>query len=219
MNVGGRFITFEGMDGSGKSTQLERVAEYLSAQAIPIVKTREPGGTKIGQDIRALLTEERDAPLSVFSEALLIFAARQAHVHSIIKPSLDAGSWVLCDRFIDSTYAYQFFDTGLDIELFAHLCKISVGSIIPNRTYIFDVDPTVAEDRRLKRQTNFGDEDPAEAYRNYDRIRQGFRDAYANDKARCILLDADLDENEICSAIFSDLEALYKIDSTPKNRG
>lgn len=201
----GLFVTFEGMDGSGKTTQLNHLAAHLSARAIPVIKTREPGGTQFGQDVRALLTTERDTSLSAFPEALLIFAARHDHVRSVIKPALDAGRWVLCDRFIDSTFAYQFFETGLDIELFRDLNDIAVGPNMPNRTYIFDIDPSVAKGRRAERQSAVGAEDPAEVYRNYDRIRRGFLETCANDKTRCVLLDASLDETTISTTIFGDI--------------
>lgn len=205
MSDRGLFVTFEGMDGSGKTTQLNHLAAHLSAQAIPVIKTREPGGTQFGQDVRILLTTERDTALSALPEALLIFAARHDHVRSVIKPKLEAGYWVLCDRFIDSTFAYQFFETGLDIKLFEHLNEIAVGRNMPNRTYIFDIDPDVAKDRRAERQSSVVAEDPAEAYRNYDRIQRGFREAYANDTTRCVLLDASSGETAISAAIFSDI--------------
>lgn len=204
----GQFVTFEGMDGSGKTTQLNHLAEHLSAQGIPLIKTREPGGTQFGQEVRALLTTERDTSLSNLPEALLIYAARHDHVRSVIEPKLDEGCWVLCDRFIDSTFAYQFFETDLDIELFNHLNQISVGPTIPNRTYIFDIAPGIAQDRREARETSIGDQDPAEANRDYDRIRRGFQESYANDATRCVLLNASLEEAAISAAIISDIQSL-----------
>ena len=217
MNDRGLFVTFEGMDGSGKTTQLNHLAAHLSSQAIPFIKTCEPGGTKFGKDVRTLLTTKRDASLSAFSEALLIYAARQNHVHTVIKPELNAGCWVLCDRFIDSTFAYQFFETDLDKKLFKYLNNIAVGENMPNRTYIFDINPGVAKNRRASRKTSVFNEDPAEASRNFDRIRRGFLKGYANDKTRCVLIDANLDETAISTVIYEDIATLNITGGNPSH--
>jgi dTMP kinase len=143
----GRFITFEGVDGAGKTTQRNLLAEHLVDLGYPVVTTREPGGTPLAEDIRNLMLTK---PMSATTEALLAFAARQDHYKQVIQPSLQAGKWVLCDRYFDSTYAYQVVGRGFPKHHYEQLRDLSsVGT--PDLTFVCVVDLAIAEARRNKR--------------------------------------------------------------------
>lgn len=140
----GRFITFEGIDGAGKSTQIAAVVALLAARGIDVVQTREPGGTPLGERLRELLLHET---MHLETEAMLMFAARREHLAARIVPALDAGKWVVCDRFSDATYAYQVGGRGLDASKFAALEAWVHPGLQPDLTLVFDLDPTVAAAR------------------------------------------------------------------------
>ena len=145
MSTRGRFITFEGIDGAGKSTQIEVVAEALRARGIPLVVTREPGGTPLGEKLRELILSVA-MPADV--ETLLLFAARSQHLAQVIRPALAAGQWVLCDRFTDATYAYQCGGRGLGAERIAALEQWVHPDLQPDLTLLFDIPPRIAAQRR-----------------------------------------------------------------------
>lgn len=140
----GRFITFEGIDGAGKSTQIAAVVALLAARGIDVVQTREPGGTPLGERLRELLLHET---MHLETEAMLMFAARREHLAARIVPALEAGQWVVCDRFSDATYAYQVGGRGLDAAKFAALEAWVHPGLQPDLTLVFDLDPTVAAAR------------------------------------------------------------------------
>jgi dTMP kinase len=143
----GRFITFEGIDGSGKSTQLTATAAALRAAGIDVLETREPGGTPLGESLRALLLQR---PMSPLTETLLIFAARVEHIDEVIVPALSTGHWVLCDRFTDATYAYQSGGRGIATEWIANLEAWSHPTLQPDLTVVIDLDPKQAAMRRAR---------------------------------------------------------------------
>ena len=205
MSKRGLFVTFEGIDGSGKSTQIDHIAAQLAAQKIPFIKTREPGGTKFGQDVRALLTADENIPMAAIPEMLLVNAARYIHVHSVIEPALDSGKWVLCDRFLDSTYAYQIFEIDADLSLFNLLNQFCVGRNVPDRTYVLDLDPVIARRRIAARRAN--QTDGPEKYRDFERIRRGFVAIAHQNTERCRLLDGSLEQATISAEIWSDIRA------------
>jgi dTMP kinase len=140
----GRFITFEGIDGAGKSTQIAAVVALLQARGIAVEQTREPGGTPLGERLRELLLHE---PMHLETEAMLMFAARREHLAARIMPALEAGKWVVCDRFTDATYAYQVGGRGLDAAKFAALERWVHPGLQPDLTLVFDLDPAVAASR------------------------------------------------------------------------
>jgi dTMP kinase len=142
-----RFITFEGPDGSGKSTHLGRAADWLEARGIPIVRSREPGGTALGQAIRRVFLESPWELPDGAVEALLVFAARRQHLAEVIEPALAAGSWVLCDRFTDSTLAYQGAGRGEPRDRLLALDRWATGGRRPDRTLLFDLPADMARDR------------------------------------------------------------------------
>jgi dTMP kinase len=141
--VGGRFISFEGGEGSGKSTQLRRLAARLSAQDVIVITTREPGGTPGAEDIRQLLVEGEPGRWDGRVEALLVNAARADHVARLIRPALAEGKWVLCDRYVHSTLAYQGAARGLDDAELRQLHAFATGDLWPDLTIVLDVDPTL----------------------------------------------------------------------------
>lgn len=140
----GRFITFEGIDGAGKSTQIAAVVDLLQARGLRVEQTREPGGTPLGERLRELVLHE---PMNLETEAMLMFAGRREHLAARIVPALEAGTWVVCDRFTDATYAYQVGGRGLDPAKFAALEHWVHPGLQPDLTLVFDLDPAVAASR------------------------------------------------------------------------
>jgi dTMP kinase len=162
--VAGRFISFEGGEGGGKSTQLRRLAARLSAQGVTAITTREPGGTPGAEDIRSLLVEGEPGRWDGRVEALLVNAARADHVARLIRPALAEGKWVLCDRYVHSTLAYQGAARGLDEGELRHLHAFSTGDLWPDLTIVLDVDPVLGLARAAGRaggEARFEGEPPA----------------------------------------------------------
>lgn len=162
--MGGRFISFEGGEGSGKSTQLRRLAARLSAQDVTVITTREPGGTPGAEDIRSLLVEGEPGRWDGRVEALLVNAARADHVARLIRPALAEGKWVLCDRYVHSTLAYQGAARGLDDAELRRLHAFATGDLWPDLTIVLDVDPALGLARaagRAEGEARFEGEPPA----------------------------------------------------------
>ena len=162
----GRFITFEGIDGSGKSTQLTASAAALRAGGIDVLQTREPGGTALGESLRMLLLER---PMSPLTETLLMFAARIEHIDEVIVPALGTGHWVLCDRFTDATYAYQSGGRGIAAEWIASLEAWVHPTLQPDLTVVIDLDPRLAAMRRSRARA--ADRFEAEDVAFFERVR------------------------------------------------
>jgi dTMP kinase len=155
----GKFITLEGIDGAGKSTHLDWLAGFLQSRGIPVCVTREPGGTELGEKLRQILLD-RNQHLHPETEALLMFSARREHLDKVIVPALDAGTWVLCDRFTDATYAYQSGGSGIPWDRIAHLEQWVQQGLQPDITICFDVAPEVGRSRsgRIKSPDRFEQE-------------------------------------------------------------
>jgi dTMP kinase len=147
MNARGRFITIEGGEGVGKSTNLQFVRRVLEKSGRRVLTTREPGGTPLAEDIRAMLLAVREEPVCDLAELLLVFAARAQHLATVIEPALARGTWVLCDRFTDATYAYQGGGRGIDTETIAALERLVQGSLQPDLTLYLDLAPEHARSR------------------------------------------------------------------------
>lgn len=145
----GRFITLEGGDGAGKSTHVNWLAEQLTSRGIDLVQTREPGGTELGENIRGWLLSLHNGKLSPICEMMLLFAARAQHLHERIRPALGAGKWVLCERYIDATYAYQGGGRGLPMQHIAQLEAMMLPEVPVDLTILFDLPPAVALQRKL----------------------------------------------------------------------
>ncbi len=184
----GRLITVEGLEGVGKTTNLQFIADWLTAQGVPFKMTREPGGTPVAEEIRQLLLSPREEAVDPWCELLLIFAARAQHLNSYIRPLLAAGTWVLCDRFTDATYAYQGAGRGLPAEDIATLEQMIQGSLRPDCTFLLDAPAEVG----LKRARARGDLDRFEQERRsfFDRARQVYLDRAKASPQRYAVMDA-----------------------------
>lgn len=196
------FVSFEGIDGSGKSTQARLLADWLTARGEPVKLTKEPDGGRLGPAVRAMLVDSRNAgALSAVEELLLISAARYDHVRSVIAPALAEGVWVISDRFFDSTFAIQMFETGLEPALFEIVTRAAVGGVAPDLTFILDLPPDLARQRRNER-AGLKAADPAEDYRDFARIRRGLQAVAQQSPHRCKLIDASVsDEGRVAAAV------------------
>ncbi len=183
----GKFITFEGLDGAGKSTFIPFAQDVISRAGHPVVRTREPGGTAVGESIRKLLLDP-SAQLSPETEALLMFAARQQHLQSVVLPALDRGQYVLCDRFTDSTYAYQGGGRGIPAEKLADLETWVHQGFQADLTLLFDVEESISQ-ARLK-QDRAPDRFEQEAAEFHRKVRQSYRERSIQYSDRIRLIDA-----------------------------
>lgn len=193
-----RFITFEGGEGAGKSTQIRLLAEALRAAGEAVEVTREPGGTEGAEQIRSLLVEGGAGRWQAETEALLHFAARAEHLARVIRPALEAGRWVLCDRFADSTIAYQGYGQGLDLDWLWTLRRHIVGKTEPGLTIMMDlpVEKGLARAETEQRYERMGID-------FHRRLAEGFRQLAAADTTRCRLVDAARDRAAIAADIAS----------------
>ena len=196
------FVSIEGIDGSGKTTQTELLVALLKSRDLQVLRTKEPDGGWIGQSVRSILVMERPAPLSPQEEMLLISAARFNHVRDVIRPALAADGWVVTDRFVDSTFAFQVFGTGVSERAFDEITLEVVGGTMPDFTFILDVAPEIAIERRLTR-TGGDVLDPAEANRNFSRIRHGLLEAARRAPARCHIIEASGSPRAVADRIIS----------------
>jgi len=198
------FITFEGGEGSGKSTQIRRLAARLTEQGREVLVTREPGGTPEAEAVRALLVSGDVARWTAKSEALLNYAAREQHLEQVIRPALARGTIVLCDRFMDSTRAYQGHAGGSDPAFIDALEHAVVGETIPTLTLIFDIDPALG----LARAQERGDAVAEDRYERkglafHTRLREGFLDILRRNPKRCRLVDASKDVDAVTDDVWS----------------
>ncbi len=184
-----KFITFEGGEGAGKSTQIGLLSEALAAAGIPVRTTREPGGTPGAEQIRELLVTGAADRWDAMTEALLHFAARREHLRGVVRPSLEAGQWVLSDRFADSTMAYQGYGHGLGRPAIARLYALAVGDFAPDLTLILDVPVALGLERALARR-NGEDRYETLGAEFHERLRRGFREIAGREPGRCVLIDA-----------------------------
>lgn len=189
----GRFISFEGIDGAGKSTQHAWMVEHLRRQGRTVVATREPGGTPLGEKLRALLLAE---PMHLETEALLMFAARREHVAQVIEPALARGEWVVCDRFVDASFAYQGGGRGLDWSKLETLANWVLGDLQPDLTLIFDAPVAIAQ-QRLHAATSQPDRFEQEQSEFFERVRAAYLRIAHENPARVRLIDATQSPNGI----------------------
>lgn len=194
----GRFITFEGGEGTGKSTQARKLAERLEATGIPVLVTREPGGTALGEDIRGLILKDR--PQDPLTELLLFAAARAEHMTAVIRPALDDGTWVISDRFIDSTRVYQGKLYAIEPELIATLEKFTVGHELPDLTLILDLPPEAGLERAASRGTLSRYD--AERIETHETLREGFLEIATAEPERCVLIDGNLPVDSVATAVW-----------------
>ena len=192
----GFFITFEGGEGSGKTTQSELLYNNLKQKGLNVTRTREPGGTILAESIREILLKGEKDKMSSLTELYLFAAARRDHIDNVIAPSLKNNEIVICDRFIDSTTAYQGYAGNIDLNLINSINNFTIGSIIPNITYIFDIDPNIG----LKRSINTTSDEIRFEKKDigyHKKIRSGFLEIAKNNSDRCIVIDAEQELKKI----------------------
>ena len=207
----GRFVTFEGGEGCGKSTQVERLRAALAREGVETVFTREPGGTRLAELVRGLLKDEREDPPCDRSELLLFLAARAQLVRNVIRPALEAGKWVVSDRFSDSTFAYQGYGRGLPLEELRLMNAFACEGLVPDLTLLLDVTPETSHARMHRREAathtvadrieTAGDDFPA-------RLRRGFLEMAAAEPRRIVTIDANGDADGVWEAVWNSVRRL-----------
>ncbi len=205
MSLKGRFITLEGIDGAGKSTYLPWIINFLENQGINVIATREPGGTSIGENLRELLLHEK---MEAETEALLLFAARFEHVHNLICPALSDGKWVICDRFSDSTYAYQGSGRKISIDHIKRIEKFFKINLKPDMTWFFDLPIELANFRLINDTKKDLDRFEVEKLDFFKCVRDGYLNQVKKNPKRINLINATQSENLIKSILKVDLMKL-----------
>ena len=196
----GRFITFEGQDGAGKTTSLGFVEDLVTRRGIEVVVTREPGGTALGEALRRLLLDGHDLGIDAMAELLMVFAARAQHVNEKIVPALARGAWVLSDRFTDATYAYQGAGRGLPWGRIAALESMVHGDLNPDLTLLIDVDPQVGR-TRTRRRPEAGDRFESEAAEFNRRVREAYLDLARMHPERMKVIDGSVPLDQVQARI------------------
>lgn len=195
----GVFLTFEGPEGAGKTTQISRLAEALVARGRDVTRTREPGGDPFGERVRALLLD-RDASPTPVAELLLFAAARAQNVKCVVRPALEAGHVVLCDRFTDSTLAYQGYGRGLPMDSLRAVNSVATEGLVPRKTFLLDLPPSVG----LARQSpDAQDRLDRETLDFHERVRAGFLAVAADEPARFVVLDAESSPDELFAKLLA----------------
>lgn len=198
-----RFITLEGGEGAGKSTCLAFIRDFLAQRGLPLVVTREPGGTPLAEEIRQLLLARREEQVAPNAELLLMFAARAQHLQQVVLPALSRGDWVLCDRFTDATYAYQGYGRHQPMQTIRDLERLVQGDLQPGLTLLLDLPVQEGLARAAARAEKDRFESEQDAF--FERVRQGYRDRAAAEPARFRLIDASRPlgavQNQIASVL------------------
>ena len=207
----GKFITFEGPEGCGKSTQVKALSDALRAAGHTVLSTREPGGTRLAELIRSLVRDELDDPPVARSETLLFLAARAQVVAKSIRPALARGEWVVCDRFSDSTFAYQGYGRGLDVQLLKQLNDFATEGIVPDLTVLLDVPPDVSRARILKRMASTaaaGDRIEAAGELFHRRLRDGFLELARAEPSRFVVIDGRQSVDKVQAEVWNAVSRL-----------
>lgn len=200
------FISVEGIDGSGKTEQVGLLIERLMREGKTVVRTKEPDGGHLGGDVRSILTD-RCRVLSPMEQLLLVSAARYDHVRSVVRPALDAGNWVVTDRFIDSTYAFQVVASEIDLgRVYDEVTAVVVGGTMPDITLVLCLPVEVARARRAARGRS--DEDPAEALRDFQAISDALLSVARGNPRRCRVIDADQDRGSVARDVWQAVQPL-----------
>jgi dTMP kinase len=193
----GKFLTLEGVDGAGKSTHLKFVADFLAQRAAHVIQTREPGGTDLAERLREAILQNAMAPEV---ETLLLFAARADHVAHVIRPALAAGTWVVCDRFTDATFAYQGAGKGVPRDLIGRLADAAHQGLVPDRTLVFDCSYETARKRLAESKKNL-DRFEREDRKFFERVRNAYLERARAEPARVRVIDASVPVAEIRKAL------------------
>lgn len=214
--MNGIFITFEGPDGAGKTTQLKKLAEELKKQGHDVLVTREPGGTAISDQIRSIILDPVNKEMVDQAEVLLYAASRAQHVHQLILPALTAGRIVLCDRFIDASVAYQAYGLGVDVDMVKAISRYASSGLQATRTYILDVPVEVSLARLHYRASGAGvnaqqlDRIELKNVDYHSRVREGFHQIAADHPERVRVVNANRNEEEIAKDIWTDCNRLLE---------
>ena len=206
----GYFITFEGGEGAGKSTQINRLAEVLKARGFETLVTREPGGSPGAEAVRHVLLSGAAEKLGPEMEAILFASARNDHVEQVIRPAVAAGKIVLCDRFMDSSRVYQGVTGGLDGEFMRQLEEVAINGMVPDLTLVLDIDPAVGLERAAKRRSGPADRYEKEAVNLHRRRREAFLDIARREPNRCTVIDASADPENVAASILTNVTTLLK---------
>ena len=205
--MAGRFITFEGIEGVGKSTQLALLQSHLEAAGHEIVATREPGGTPLAERIRSLVLHDRSEPLPEVAELMLMLAARAVHTQNLIRPALARGAWVLCDRYADATYAYQGGGRGVPDAQIASLARLAQRSLWPDLTLLLDA-PVAASLGRARSRADAADRIESEAAAFFERVRGRYLERAAREPARIRIIDARGEVDAVAARIRAAVDTL-----------
>jgi len=204
----GRFITVEGSEGVGKSTNMQFIGDYLCTRGKTVITTREPGGTPVAERIRDVLLQSALGSMTDHCELLLMFAARADHVAQVIRPALERGDWVVCDRFTDATYAYQGGGRGMADHDIATLEPFVLQGLVPDLTILLDAPPDVAAARRRARGVS--DRFEVEEAAFFARVREKYRERAVREPARIKLVDASGSLGEVQAALVTILYNIFK---------
>ncbi len=202
----GKFITLEGIEGTGKSTQIEFVTQYLRSKGKKVLSTREPGGTPVGEKIRTLLLANDMTPMGEVTELLLMFAARAEHVEKVIQPALQEGKWVVSDRFFDASYAYQGYGRDMDLDRINALKKLSIGDLEPDLTILLDVSLSTSSQRVTERGNQ--DRFEKETFDFHQKVRDGYLKIADKNKKRIMVVDSNQSIARVQADIMEKLETL-----------
>jgi dTMP kinase len=205
--MNGKFISLEGVEGAGKSTQIAFIESFLKQAGKTVVITREPGGTELGEQIRSLLLTPREAEMTHTAELLLMFAARAEHVETVIRPALERGDWVLCDRFLDATYAYQGGGRGIEAQRIKSLADWTLQGLETNMTLLFDLPVELGQQRVQQRQQG-KDRFEQEKTAFFEQIRANYLSRAAAEPQRVQVIDASQDIDLVQSQLRSKLDSL-----------
>ena len=206
----GAFITVEGADGAGKTTHLDFIQRWLTERGASVVRTREPGGTALGELLREILLDSDGAvPISDRAELMLIFAARTQHLDEVIVPALTAGKWVLCDRFTDATFAYQGGGRGIDDAAIAALERWAQGNLQPDLTVVLDVPVEVGE-ARTRRRGDARDRFEQQAREFKQAVRRVYRERAAEFTHRIKMINADQTVEQVCAELETLLDTFWR---------
>lgn len=200
----GKFITFEGGEGTGKSTHAAMLARHLESLGLGVLLTREPGGSPGAEIIRHVLLSGAAKPFGPEAEAMLFAAARDDHLNCSILPALSAGKWVVCDRFVDSTRVYQGVLGKLDRRLIKALERVSIGTLSPDLTFVLDVPVALGQERTAKRRAG-GSPDRFEAEKTefHETLRQAYLTLAASEPERCVIVDASATKDDVAKRIWA----------------
>ena len=203
----GKFISFEGIEGVGKSTTIKKIQNYLQKKGIEVCCTREPGGTEFGESVRDILLDN-NTNITAESESLLLFSIRNQHINEIIIPSLDKGTWVLCDRYIDASIAYQGYGKKVSLEKINLLIENFTEKVIPDLTIFFDLSYELAMKRFPKTKSKDRFENLSDKF--FDDVYNGYLKIASSNANRIKKVDSKLPQEEVCAQIINEVSKLLK---------